>query len=79
MDLRTVIKLPSWLPGARFKRYAQEWYPIVTRAFEAPYDKVKREIVGVADSPLFTISRWIHLGGRNGNTLCRYRNYIETR
>jgi hypothetical protein len=50
MDYRTVIKLPSWLPGARFKRYAQEWYPTVARAVKAPYDKVKRELVSVAGS-----------------------------
>jgi len=39
-----LIKLPSWVPGARFKRYAQEWYPLVARAAKAPYDKVKREL-----------------------------------
>ena len=50
MNNRTVLKLPSWLPGARFKRYAQEWYPAVTRAAKAPYDKVKRELVCVSGS-----------------------------
>lgn len=45
MNNRTVIKLPGWLPGARFKRYAQEWYPLVIGAIKAPFDKVKSELV----------------------------------
>ena len=77
MDHRTVIKLPSWVPGARFKRYAREWYPIVVNAVKAPYDKVKRDMVGLCGSLMFTIWRCVNLGGRNGNSLCRCRNYIE--
>ena len=57
MDHLTVIKMPSWLPGARFKRYAQEWYPIVSRSSKSPYEKVKRDLVSVSVSLLFTISR----------------------
>src|ERR1700761_713686 len=59
MDNRTVIKLPSWLPGGRFKRYAQEWYPLVLRSVKNPYDKVKRELVSAVGSPLFTISKML--------------------
>ena len=55
MGNRTVLKLPSWLPGARFKRYAREWYPIVVRAVKTPFDKVKRELVSVVGSPLLMI------------------------
>jgi hypothetical protein len=55
MDNWTVIKMPSWLPGARFKRYAREWYPIVISSVKTPFEKVKRELVSVAGSPLFTI------------------------
>ena len=55
MGNRTVFKLPSWLPGARFKRYAREWYPIVVRAVKTPFDKVKRELVSVVGSPLLMI------------------------
>jgi hypothetical protein len=57
MDNRTVIKMPSWFPGARFKRYAREWYPIVVSSVKTPFDKVKREIVGVTGCTLFTISK----------------------
>jgi hypothetical protein len=53
MENRTVIKIPSWFPGARYKRYAREWYPIVARAARTPYDKVKNELVSVASPPLF--------------------------
>jgi hypothetical protein len=37
--------MPSWFPGARFKRYAREWRPVVIGAVETPYNKVKRELV----------------------------------
>jgi hypothetical protein len=56
MDDLTVIKIPSWFPGARYKRYAREWYPKVVGAVQTPYDKVKRELVSVAGPPLFTTS-----------------------
>ena len=56
MGNRIVLKFPSWLPGARFKRYAREWYPIVVRSVKTPFDKVKRDLVSVADSPLISIS-----------------------
>ena len=59
MDNRTVIKLPSWLPGGRFKRYAQEWYPIVRRSVKTPYDKVKKELVSVAGPPSFKTSKML--------------------
>ena len=42
-----VIKMPSWFPGARYKRYAREWYPIVVGAVKTTYNKVKSELVGV--------------------------------
>jgi hypothetical protein len=60
MDNWAVLKLPSWLPGARFKRYAQEWYPIVMRSVKNPYNKVKRELVSVTNSQLSTASKiWL--------------------
>ncbi|KAF8268439.1 cytochrome P450 [Lactarius quietus] len=46
-----LIKLPSWLPGARFKRYAREWNPIILRAAKSPLDKVRRELVAGAATP----------------------------
>ncbi|KAI0357864.1 CyP450 monooxygenase [Trametes cingulata] len=32
--------LPSWLPGAHFKRQAQAWYPVVQRLRDVPYNAV---------------------------------------
>jgi cytochrome P450 len=55
-----VLKLPSWLLGARFKRYAQEWYPVVLRSVKTPYNKVKRELDAGTATPSVaanTISR----------------------
>ena len=65
---RTAIKLPSWLPGGRFKRYAQEWYPLVLRSIKTPYDKVKRELVSVAGHSSFTTSK-MHLFRRTEQQL----------
>ena len=53
----TVLKLPSWLIGARFKRYAQEWYPLVLRSVKNPYNKVKRELVRITGSQLSAASK----------------------
>jgi cytochrome P450 len=39
-----LIKMPSWLPVSRFKRYAREWYPLVISALKTPFDKVKKEL-----------------------------------
>jgi hypothetical protein len=71
--------MPSWLPGARFKRYAREWYPIVVRSINAPFDKVKKELVSNGDLPSPRLPRrYIYLGRRNGNSLRRRKHHIET-
>ncbi|KAN0130018.1 Cytochrome P450 [Lactarius tabidus] len=46
-----LINMPSWLRGARFKRYARKWYPIVLRSVKTPYDKVKAELVAGTATP----------------------------
>ncbi|KAI9445994.1 cytochrome P450 [Lactarius indigo] len=46
-----LIKMPSWLPGARYKRYAREWYPIVVGAVKTTYDKVKSELAAGTAAP----------------------------
>ncbi|KAH9164504.1 cytochrome P450 [Lactarius sanguifluus] len=46
-----LIKMPSCFPGARFKRCAREWRPIVTGAVVTPYDKVKRELASGVATP----------------------------
>ena len=45
IDPLVVIHIPEWFPGARYKRAARKWYHIVDSALQAPYDKVKRELV----------------------------------
>jgi hypothetical protein len=39
--------MPSWFPGARYKRHAREWYPVVVGAVKTTYNKVKSELVSV--------------------------------
>ncbi len=75
-----MIKMPSWFPGARFKRYAREWHPIVVGAVKAPYDKVKRELVSVFffQVSLLTTLRCFYLGVRNDHSLSCREYYIET-
>ncbi|KAI9467400.1 cytochrome P450 [Lactarius psammicola] len=46
-----LIKMPSWFPGARYKRYAREWYPIVVGAVKTTYDKVKNELAAGTATP----------------------------
>ena len=42
---RTVLRMPSWFPGAGFKRHARKWSPIVDNAIQSAFDKVKGELV----------------------------------
>jgi hypothetical protein len=47
-----VIRIPSWLPGARgFKRTAHQWRLIVETALQTPYDKVKSDLVSSLERP----------------------------
>jgi len=56
-----LTKMPSWLPGARFKRYAQEWYPIVARSAKAPYNKVKKELAAGTATPCVAVNTILKL------------------
>ena len=49
-DEFTVIHMPSWFPGARFKLRAREWCLIVENALQTTFDKVKGELVGPPDT-----------------------------
>ena len=42
---RAVLYMPSWFPGAGFKRCARKWRPIIDNALQTPHDKVKGELV----------------------------------
>ena len=46
--IMAVIKMPSWFPGARYKRYAREWHPIVVGAVKTVYNKVESELVSAS-------------------------------
>ncbi|KAH9983872.1 cytochrome P450, partial [Russula vinacea] len=39
-----LLHMPSWFPGAGFKRCARKWRPIVDNALQTPHDKVKGEL-----------------------------------
>lgn len=51
--------LPSWLPGARFKRDAKRWRTQVIAARDETYDVFMESMVSLALSSLY-----------QGNTLC---------
>ena len=43
--------LPSWIPGAGFKRYAVEWRKLIEAFVNEPYEDCKQKIVGRLLSP----------------------------
>ncbi|KAH9038268.1 cytochrome P450 [Lactarius hengduanensis] len=46
-----LIKMPSWFPGARYKKFARKWYPIVVGAVKTTNDKVKSELATGTAAP----------------------------
>ena len=48
VDLLPVLKyVPSWFPGAEFKRKAARWRALISETLERPYHRVKRELVSI--------------------------------
>lgn len=37
--------LPSWVPGARFRRFAEHYKPIIAKLRDQPFAKIQKEIV----------------------------------
>jgi hypothetical protein len=48
--------MPSWFPGAGFKRTARKWRLIVDNALQTTYDKVKGDLVSFSRFPLARLS-----------------------
>jgi len=46
-----VLRMPSWFPGAGFKRCARKWCPIVDNAIQSAFDKVKGELASGKAAP----------------------------
>jgi len=74
-----VIHMPNWFPGARFKRSAREWYRVVDSAIQAPYDKVKGELVSSSGLPPRSLFRSqfahaFHSGFRYGRSVSHREN-----
>jgi hypothetical protein len=42
----SVKHIPSWLPGADFKRKAARWHPMSVEFKTAPFEHVQRNMVG---------------------------------
>ena len=48
VDLLPVLKyVPSWFPGAGFKRKAARWRAYIREMPERPYRRVKRDLVSI--------------------------------
>jgi len=48
VDLLPVLKyVPSWFPGAGFKRKAARWREFICGMLEKPYHRVKTELVRI--------------------------------
>ena len=39
--------IPSWVPGARFKRFAEYYKEFVTRMVEQPFEVVRKSLVSI--------------------------------
>lgn len=64
--------LPSWLPGARSKKFAMKYLPHVKRLRDQSYLEVKNAIVGLSGlRAAFQVDRWI--GQRNGTEGSSYK------
>ena len=76
----TVIHMPDWFPGTGFKRAALKWRRAVDSAFQAPYEKVKAELVSFSKHPADRQIRdfVIHIGFWNGRPICRCKYDIKT-
>ncbi|KAF9259629.1 cytochrome P450 [Marasmius fiardii PR-910] len=54
-DYLPVLKyLPTWMPGAGFKKRAQRWAEMIEEALERPWRDLKRTIVNGVASPSFS-------------------------
>ena len=53
--------MPSWFPGARYKRYAREWHPIVAGAVKTTYNKVESELVSVEGATMLNGISMVYL------------------
>ena len=47
MSCLAVKHIPSWFPGAEFKRQSMIWKPIVDEMFERPYHEIKANFVSI--------------------------------
>ncbi|KAJ6534383.1 cytochrome P450 [Mycena capillaripes] len=57
LDILPLLKhVPSWLPGAGFKRAAKQWKKVTQRSVQEPFDEAKRKIVTGAAKPSFVSS-----------------------
>lgn len=49
----TVKHIPTWMPGASFKRKALEWRKFSDALSNEPFEEVKKGIVGSTKSVLY--------------------------
>jgi hypothetical protein len=53
--------MPSWFPGAGFKRCARKWCPIVDNAIQSAFDKVKGELVSSPGASRLSLCRLLNV------------------
>ena len=71
-----VVKyVPSWFPGAGFKKKAKAWKDLLPDFVDKPYDDVAASMVCTVSSSLSAVSpkRFIGIGKRDCNTMCSYK------
>lgn len=61
VDTFPILKhVPSWVPGAGFKRRAKEWKIVADHMFDAPFEALKKSVVHSRSSINFGTVGYLH-------------------
>ena len=72
MIILIVQYVPSWMPGAGFKRQAEEWSKTVLYAINHPFEELKKQMVCLDYHPCALACLMLHTGSWHcGWVICR--------
>lgn len=79
---KSVKYVPSWFPGAEFKRFAAKGHVVTTKTVNKPFNEVKRRMVRFRSFPIIVGVRWATISCRRKEppggpfALCSYKTKI---
>lgn len=56
---KSVKYVPSWFPGAGFKRFAAKGHVVTTKTVNKPFNEVKRRMVRFRSFPIIVGVPWV--------------------